>query len=113
MGYGFYEIDNGRFGGYMVLATCDKFGCENEIDRGLGYLCGESPGEFSGDGGCGRYFCGDHLGSIGPRGGCSHNWRGKAWGRTLSDLVQDPSDGTYCLGRIGHNGPHAWAAAAA
>lgn len=117
MGYGFYgpqmqrEADgewHDRFLGYMVLATCDWRGCEAEIDRGLGYLCGQEPHDPFGDGpGCGRYYCGRHLGFVGPRGGCRHRG-GRAWGRALSCMAQDPETGKYCCDRAGHKEPHAW-----
>ena len=110
MGYGYYTVDFGRPAGYMVLATCDKRGCDAEIDRGLGYLCGDSPGMFNGEPGCGRYYCGDHLGWIGPRGGCPHPRGFRYWGRTLSDMVESPDGQHVCLDPIGHEGPHAWAA---
>lgn len=110
MGYGFYFVGE-RPAGYMVLATCDKRGCEEEIDRGLGYLCGQYPHDlWSDEPGCGRYYCEAHLGGYWPTGGCTHRRRGRAWGRTLSDLVQSPT-GVYCLDRIGHEGLHAWARA--
>lgn len=121
MGYGFYQVRWGeptpayddRPGGYMVLATCDKRGCDEGIDRGLGYICGDDPhGPFDMAPGCGRYYCADHGGWVGPRGGCPH--RGKrAWGRTLSDMVPNADGSVVCLDRIGHDGPHAWAAEAA
>lgn len=59
MGYGHYVLDDGREAGYNVSATCDEPDCTAEIDRGLAYLCGETPGgdEY----GCGGYFCGAHL----------------------------------------------------
>jgi len=62
MGYARYEIfRNGEKieAGYAVEAVCDKDGCTNKIDRGLAYLCGQTPGgdEY----GCGGYFCADHL----------------------------------------------------
>lgn len=62
MGYASYEIyRNGEKieAGYAVTAACDKDGCTKEIDRGLAFLCGQTPGgdEF----GCGGYFCADHL----------------------------------------------------
>ncbi len=109
MGYGFY-IMNGRPSGYMVLATCDRRGCNAEIDRGLAYRCGD-PNE---DEGCGLYFCPDHLGGVGPRGGCPH--RGGPWGRTLSCMAEherldqhERSVGRdVCCDRAGHDGPHAW-----
>ena len=43
--------------GYGVPAYCDFPGCNEKIDRGLGYLCGD----FFSDVGCGLYFCGDHM----------------------------------------------------
>jgi hypothetical protein len=98
VGYGFYTVvgwgeppEISQYGtrpaGYMVLATCDRRGCDAEIDRGLGYLCGDEPhGPFDDARGCGRYYCGKHGTFVGPRGGCSH--RGKrAWGRTLSCMA--------------------------
>lgn len=63
MGYGYYTrtIDGlERHLGYGVKALCDHPDCNEEIDRGLGYLCGEDPGDGS-ENGCGRYFCGKHL----------------------------------------------------
>ncbi|KEF04633.1 MULTISPECIES: hypothetical protein [Streptomyces] len=38
---------------------CEEPGCEKQIDRGLAYLCGETPGDD--EYGCGGYFCGEHL----------------------------------------------------
>lgn len=60
MGWAFCGTnDEGREIGYGVAATCDFPGCAAEIDRGLGYLCGEmhDPTEW----GCGKYFCDKHL----------------------------------------------------
>lgn len=53
-----------RFGmerdiGYGVPAICDHPGCNEPIDRGLGYVCGGEP--YGGDEGCGLFFCGSHL----------------------------------------------------
>lgn len=45
--------------GYGVPATCDHPGCNEEIDRGLSYVCGGEP--YGGDRGCGLYFCQVHL----------------------------------------------------
>ena len=72
MGYGSYELTcgphHGEWGGYSIEAICDEPGCLAEIDRGLGYLCGRTPGgdEY----GCGGYFCGEHL----EHGECNHPW---------------------------------------
>lgn len=62
MGYGFYVLPDGREAGYGVEAAQDLDGCETEINRGLGYLCGDMPDGHrdSSDPGCGRYFCGEH-----------------------------------------------------
>ncbi len=57
MGWG-YGIVNGREVGYGVEAVCDLDGCDEVIDRGLGYLCGTMHGD---DDGCMNYFCGVHL----------------------------------------------------
>lgn len=62
MGYGYYVLPDGREAGYGVEAECDRDGCTERIDRGLGYLCGNLPDghrDFS-EPGCGRYFCGQH-----------------------------------------------------
>jgi hypothetical protein len=45
--------------GYGVPAICDYPQCTEEIDRGLGYVCGG--GTYGGENGCGLYFCGRHL----------------------------------------------------
>lgn len=115
MGYGFYMVSDGspgygeRPGGYMVLATCDKRGCEKEINRGLGCLCGTTPHDpFSDEPGCGRYFCDEHLGWVGDRGGCSHRRSRRAWGETLACMEVADENGwkVYCTNRKGHDGPH-------
>jgi hypothetical protein len=49
----------GRQIGYAFPATCDEPGCDNEIDRGLAYACGDMHGE--GVHYCERYFCYEHL----------------------------------------------------
>jgi hypothetical protein len=59
MGYAYYVLADGREAGYDVEDVCNLDGCSTEIDRGLGYLCGRTPGgdEY----GCGGYFCTEHL----------------------------------------------------
>jgi hypothetical protein len=62
MGNAYYEIyRNGEKieAGYGVEAVCEEDGCEEKIDRGLAFLCGETPGgdEY----GCGGYYCSKHL----------------------------------------------------
>jgi hypothetical protein len=62
MGYASYTVHrNGQEieAGYAVEDVCNKEGCTAKIDRGLGYLCGETPG--GDEHGCGGYFCGEHL----------------------------------------------------
>jgi len=51
---------DGRDIGYGVPALCDHPACNEEINRGLSYVCGmiNSPGE---DRGCGLHFCSAHL----------------------------------------------------
>jgi hypothetical protein len=44
--------------GYGVPAYCDHPGCNEEIDRGLAYVCGDGP--YGGEHGCGLYVCGKH-----------------------------------------------------
>lgn len=105
MGWAFGYYD-GRPVGYGVLATCDRRGCYEEIDRGLAYRCGDFSGEREG---CGRFYCAKHLGWAGPRGGCPH--RGKrAWGETLACMVGNGSEdaAVVCLFRRGHGDLHAW-----
>lgn len=45
--------------GYGVPAYCDHPKCNEEIDRGLAYVCGGEP--YGGEHGCGLYFCANHL----------------------------------------------------
>lgn len=59
MGYANYTLSDGRQAGYAVEATCDEKDCAAVIDRGLGYLCGQTPG--GDEHGCGDYFCEEHL----------------------------------------------------
>jgi len=66
MGNAFYTVRrNGEEieAGYSVTARCEEAGCAALIDRGLAYLCGETPG--GDEHGCGGFFCGRHL-YIGP-----------------------------------------------
>lgn len=49
----------GREVGYAVEATCDLDGCDEQIDRGLAYVCGGM--HDGGEHGCGGYFCAGHL----------------------------------------------------
>ena len=45
--------------GYGVPSICDHPDCNEEIDRGLGYVCcGQEP--YGGEKGCGLYFCAKH-----------------------------------------------------
>lgn len=44
--------------GYGVPAWCDHPDCNEEIDRGLSYVCGSEP--YGGERGCGLYFCEEH-----------------------------------------------------
>lgn len=45
--------------GYGVPSICDHPRCNEEINRGLSYVCcGQEP--YGGDKGCGLYFCGKH-----------------------------------------------------
>jgi hypothetical protein len=62
MGNALYEITrNGEkiAAGYAVKTVCEEDGCEEQIDRGLAYVCGNEPGgdEY----GCGGYYCARHL----------------------------------------------------
>lgn len=45
--------------GYGVPAVCDHPDCNEEIDRGLSYVCGGEP--YGGEYGCGLFFCVEHL----------------------------------------------------
>ena len=54
-----YDTNWHRDVGYGVPATCDHPGCDQDIDRGLSYLCG-GPG-LGGGLGCGLHFCWWHL----------------------------------------------------
>ena len=56
MGYS-YGFENGRDIGYGVPAWCDQPKCNEKIDRGLSYRCGD----FHSDNGCGMFFCEKHL----------------------------------------------------
>ncbi|MBM9505044.1 hypothetical protein [Actinacidiphila acididurans] len=61
MGYARYTVHrNGEEieAGYAVEVVCEESGCAEPIDRGLDFLCGQTPGgdEF----GCGGYFCYAH-----------------------------------------------------
>ncbi len=60
MGWGDCGTDsNGRNIGYVFEALCDHNGCNEKIDRGLAYACGNMHGET--EFGCEKYFCDEHL----------------------------------------------------
>lgn len=61
MGFGSYTLPDGREAGYSIEAVCDEPGCTEVIDRGLAYLCGNSPLGHGLEVGCGGYFCSEHL----------------------------------------------------
>jgi len=44
--------------GYGVPAKCDHPNCNEDIDRGLAFVCGGEP--YGGDFGCGLFFCERH-----------------------------------------------------
>jgi hypothetical protein len=64
MGYAQYTLPDGREAGYAVEDVCNRDDCHEKIDRGLGHLCGELPGD---ERGCGKYFCSAHLYYLGGR----------------------------------------------
>jgi hypothetical protein len=92
MGYALYEITrNGETiqAGYNVPTICEEGGCNEQIDRGLAYLCGATPGgdEY----GCGGYYCARHLylGSGAPVSEglckrCDKRWAEQEEGETLA-----------------------------
>ncbi|MFJ7250131.1 hypothetical protein ACIQWA_36605 [Kitasatospora sp. NPDC098652] len=63
MGYAYYTVIRADGieieAGYGVDAVCEHEGCTAQIDRGLDYLCGSTPG--APEDGCGKYFCASHL----------------------------------------------------
>lgn len=50
-----WDSKHRRWRGYGVPAYCEVPGCDETIDRGLAYLCGD------GEKGCGQFFCPAHL----------------------------------------------------
>lgn len=59
MGWANCGVDvSGRPVGYGVTAFCDHPKCSKQIDRGLGYACGDMHGDL--EYACEKYFCEDH-----------------------------------------------------
>lgn len=59
MGWGNCGTDSkGRHIGYVFEAVCDYEGCNEEIHRGLSYVCGDMHGEDEIS--CEKYFCEKH-----------------------------------------------------
>lgn len=94
MGYAHYVLSDGREAGYGVEATCDKDGCEVEIDRGMSYLCGDNPDGWRDENewGCGDYYCGLHR--------ADHSCPNPDCG------AYSPDGRVYCEQRQGHEMPH-------
>ncbi len=59
--------------GYGVPAHCDHKGCNEEIHRGLSYVCCGEP--YGGDHGCGRFFCEKHMNPEWNDDGDGEEWR--------------------------------------
>lgn len=57
-----YDTNWERDIGYGVPAVCDHPDCDEEIDRGLSYVCGGDA--YGGDHGCGLFFCDNHLNAV-------------------------------------------------
>jgi hypothetical protein len=57
MGWSIGEFE-GRDIGYGVPAICDQPDCDEQIDRGLSYVCGSEA--YGGENGCGLFFCEKH-----------------------------------------------------
>jgi hypothetical protein len=57
MGWAYGEV-NGKAVGHSVPDVCNELGCDEVIDRGLGYACGDMPGSGLG---CDGFFCEQHL----------------------------------------------------
>jgi hypothetical protein len=55
----FGQLADGTQVGYGVESVCHHPDCEDQIDKGLGYVCGGM--HEGGDHGCGNYYCQDHL----------------------------------------------------
>lgn len=51
--------DTGDKMGYAHSGVCAQEGCDEKIDHGLAYVCGDM--HEGGEHGCGRYFCYSHL----------------------------------------------------
>jgi hypothetical protein len=75
MGYAYYDTLLGP-AGYSVVDACHEPGCDAVIDRGLAYLCGNSPGTDD-EVGCGKWFCEAHL--LAPVEGCHNGTCGSCW----------------------------------
>ena len=60
-----YDDTHKRDIGYGVPTVCDHPDCNEEIDRGLGYVCGGDV--YGGEHGCGLFFCGEHRFYAGKR----------------------------------------------
>lgn len=71
MGYQVYKVGK-RWGGYGVPAVCEYPDCNEEIDRGVSYACGDAP--FT-EWGCDRYFCGKHKVMKRVNDGGEYIWR--------------------------------------
>jgi hypothetical protein len=54
-----YDSNWKRDIGYGVPCLCDFPRCNEEIHRGLSYVCGSDA--YGGEKGCGLFFCGKHL----------------------------------------------------
>lgn len=77
-----YDSNWNRWVGYGVPAWCDHPKCNEEIDRGLSYVCcGQKVygGYDERGGGCGLFFCSAHSDGMGRCTRCRHGRRNKPY----------------------------------
>lgn len=53
-----FDSNHDRDVGYGVPAVCDHPECNERINRGLSYVCGNDV--YGGERGCGLFFCSEH-----------------------------------------------------
>ena len=90
--------------GYGVPALCDHPGCDEEIDRGLAFVCGGEP--YGGGTGCGLHFCASHLflkqSLPGQHCELCVSEQGEVWFKPKPDLLE------WCLWKLTDDSWHAW-----
>lgn len=102
MGYSIgYDHNHKRDIGYGVPSICDHPDCDQNIDRGLSYVCGTDP--YGGENGCGLFFCSEHLHIVDRDQLCIN-----CCNQTGTQFEKKPDTEEWCTWKLNHDSWARW-----